>query len=236
MSSSYEQKISEIEDFIEECKFSAFSNTKILVDKEELLALMEELKLKTPVEIKKYQRMLANKNNILGDAQERAKSMLEEASDQANAMVNDHEITQQAYMQGNEILAKAQDDAQEIIDQANEEADVIRANAIQYTDNLLANVQHTITYSMENITMRYEAYMKSLQKTLQMVTENRNELNSSSQPQTKNYYQTQQAEEEHVEEETETEAEDELDELDLPLEDDEFEDYTVETDFDEEDE
>ena len=92
-------------------------------------------------------------------------------------MVNEHEITQQAYVQGNELIAKAQEQAQKIIAEANEDADTIRLGAIQYTDNMLANIQNTITYSMENITMRYEAYMKSLQKTLETVIANRNELN-----------------------------------------------------------
>lgn len=133
--------------------------------------------MKTPGEIKKYQRMLANKSGILEDARQKAENIIAEATEQASALVNEHEITQQAYVQGNELIAKAQEQAQKIIAEANEDADTIRLGAIQYTDNMLANIQNTITYSMENITMRYEAYMKSLQKTLETVIANRNELN-----------------------------------------------------------
>ena len=65
MSNSIEQIINEIEDYIDSCKFSPLSTTKIMVNKDELEELLEELKMKTPGEIKKYQRMLANKNGIL---------------------------------------------------------------------------------------------------------------------------------------------------------------------------
>lgn len=224
MSNNIEQIINEIEDYIDSCKFSPLSTTKIMVNKDELEELLEELKMKTPGEIKKYQRMLANKNGILEDAKQRADNIIAEATEQASALVNDHEIMQQAYIQGNDIVAQANEEAQKIIDQANADADTIRLGAIQYTDDLLANIQNTITYSMENITMRYEAYMKSLQKTLEMVIANRNELNLPAQPaQPQRVVQPQQTEQpQPAAAEEQIYSEEELD--------DEFEDYTVELD------
>lgn len=177
MSNNIEQIINEIEDYIDSCKFSPLSTTKILVNKDEMEELLEELKMKTPNEIKKYQRMLANKNGILEDAKQRAENIIAEATEQASALVNDHEIMQQAYIQGNELVAQANEQAQKIIAEANADADAIRIGAIQYTDELLANIQNTISYSMDNIATRYEGYMKSLQKTLETVVANRNELN-----------------------------------------------------------
>ena len=60
MSSKIEQAIDEIEDFIENCKFKSFSNTQIIVDKEELDNLLSELRHRTPDEIKRYQKMISN--------------------------------------------------------------------------------------------------------------------------------------------------------------------------------
>lgn len=225
MSNNIEQIINEIEDYIDGCKFSQLSTTKIMVNKDELEELLEELKMKTPGEIKKYQRMLANKSGILEDARQKAENIIAEATEQASALVNEHEITQQAYVQGNELIAKAQEQAQKIIAEANEDADTIRLGAIQYTDNMLANIQNTITYSMENITMRYEAYMKSLQKTLETVIANRNELNvPPAPPQPKPEPQPQP-------QPTQTGAPDYADdEDDFP---DELDDYTLDIDEDE---
>lgn len=224
MSNNIEQIINEIEDYIDSCKFSPLSTTKIMVNKDELEELLEELKMKTPGEIKKYQRMLANKNGILEDAKQRAENIIAEATEQASALVNDHEIMQQAYIQGNDIVAQANEEAQRIIDQANAEADTITQGAIQYTDDLLANIQNTITYSMENITMRYEAYMKSLQKTLEMVIANRNELNIPAQPQQpqRTAQPQQNMPQQPADDGEQTFSDEEMD--------DEFEDYTVEMD------
>lgn len=220
MSNSIEQIINEIEDYIDSCKFSPLSTTKIMVNKDELEELLEELKMKTPGEIKKYQRMLANKNGILEDAKQRAENIIAEATDQANALVNEHEIMQQAYIQGNDLVTQAQEEAQKIIADANADADAIRMGAIEYTDNLLANIQNTVTYSMENITMRYEAYMKSLQKTLEMVIANRNELATPQKPTPQPQPVSQPMQENTAS------AEEEMDE-------DEYEDYRVEMDEEE---
>ena len=69
MSSRMEQIIEEIEEYIDGCKYQPFSNSKIVVDKEELLELLTELRLKTPDEIKRYQKIISNKEAILADAQ-----------------------------------------------------------------------------------------------------------------------------------------------------------------------
>lgn len=177
MSNSIEQIINELEDYIDSCKYSPLSTTKILVNKEEIEELLGELKMKTPDEIRKYKRMLANKNGILDDAKQKAENIITEATEQASALVNEHEIMQQAYIQGEELVTQANEEAQRIIAEANAQAEEIQMNAIRYTDELLANVQNTIAYSMDNIATRYEGYMKSLQKTLETVVANRNELN-----------------------------------------------------------
>ncbi len=58
MNNKIEQIIGEIEDYIESCKYQSFSNTKIIVNKDELEDLLSELRRKTPDEIKRYQRMI----------------------------------------------------------------------------------------------------------------------------------------------------------------------------------
>ena len=68
---------------------------------------LRELRMKTPDEIKRYQKIIANKDAILADAQAKADSMIEEAQIQTNELVSEHEIMQQAYAQANEIVTAA---------------------------------------------------------------------------------------------------------------------------------
>ena len=46
--SRIEQLISDIEAYIDSCKYQAFSNSKIIVDKDQIEDMLSELRLKTP--------------------------------------------------------------------------------------------------------------------------------------------------------------------------------------------
>ena len=65
MSSRIEQIIEEIEEYIDSCKFQPLSTTKIIVNKDQIDELLRELRMKTPDEIKRYQKIIANKDAIL---------------------------------------------------------------------------------------------------------------------------------------------------------------------------
>ena len=59
MSTKIEQLIDEIEDYIENCKYVPLSNNMIKVNKDEIEELLRDLRMKTPDEIKRYQRSSA---------------------------------------------------------------------------------------------------------------------------------------------------------------------------------
>ena len=52
--SKIEQIITEIEEYIDNCKFQPLSTSKIIVNKDDIDELLAELRLRTPEEIKKY--------------------------------------------------------------------------------------------------------------------------------------------------------------------------------------
>ena len=85
--SRIEQLIDEIEEYVEGCKPAPFSQSKIIVQKEQLYELLTELRLKTPDEIKRYQKIIAQKDKIISDAQAQAEQMIEETTNYANALV-----------------------------------------------------------------------------------------------------------------------------------------------------
>ena len=179
MNSRIEQIIAEIEEYISSCKFQTLSNTKIIVNKEEIEELLTELRLKTPDEIKRYQKIISNKDAILADAQEKADAIISAATIHTNELVNEHEIMQQAYTQANEIVMQASNQAQEILDAATEDANNIRMAAIGYTDDMLGNLQNIISHSIDTANAKYQNLLKSLQNSYDIVSANREELNAS---------------------------------------------------------
>ncbi|MBS6196671.1 MAG: ATPase [Clostridiales bacterium] len=185
MSSRIEQIIEEIEEFVESCKYQPLSTTKIVVNKEELEELLRELRLKTPDEIKRYQKIISNKDAILADAQAKADSLIAEAQAKTKEMVSQHEVMQQAYAQANETIANANRQAQQILDEATIDSNNIRLSAIAYTDDMLANLEQIMSTAINESGERYRSFMSSVQSCYDVVTKNRSELApqaSSAQP------------------------------------------------------
>ena len=177
MSSRIEQLIDEIEEYIDSCKYQPLSNSKIIVNKEELEELLRELRMKTPDEIKRYQKIINNKEAILNDAREKAEALINEATVHTSELINEHEIMQQAYAQANEVVMIATKQAQEILDNATNDANNIRMGAMQYTDDILRNLEISISHAMDSAKARHENYMSSLQEFYDVVSSNRAELN-----------------------------------------------------------
>lgn len=177
MNSRIEQIIEEIEEYIDGCKIKPLSNgTQIIVNREEIDELLTELRTKTPDEIKRYQKIISNKEAILADAKTKAEEIIAQAQVQTSELISEHEIMQQAYAQANEVVMIATKQAQEILDNATNDANAIRLSAITYTDDMLKAMEDVIASSIETAKARTDNLVNSLQGYLDIITSNRSEL------------------------------------------------------------
>ena len=182
MSSRIEQIIEEIKDYIESCKFQPLSTTKIIVNKEELEELLCELRMNTPDEIKRYQKIISNKDSIIQDAKNRAEAEIAEATAKAQQLVSENEVMRMAQEHAEELLERAQKQAQEIIDNATNDANSIRMSAISYTDEMLENLEKIMAHTMETAGAKYETFLNSIQSCYDIVNKNRQELSPQEVP------------------------------------------------------
>ncbi|MCI8402269.1 MAG: vacuolar family H+-ATPase subunit H [Lachnospiraceae bacterium] len=181
--SRIEQLISEIEAYIDSCKAQPFTNNKkIVVDKDQIEELLVELRLRTPEEIKKYQKIISNKEAILSDASRQADALLAQATKQTKELLDEHEILQQAYAKADEIVRSATIQGQQIVDQATKDANAIRDGAIYYTDDMLKSMQNIISHTLDGARSRFETFSNSLESSYQIVTANRKELAGQEEP------------------------------------------------------
>ncbi len=178
-----EQLIEEIFEFVESCKASAFSGSKVIVPKEELYDLLDELRLKVPEEIKRCQKMIANRDAIIADAEDKAAAIEQSARQQAQLLIHENEITQQAYYQANEMIRQATEQAEAIMAQATDEAMQIRQGALGYTNDMLSRVEQVLASSYEITKNRSDAMLEALHQNLEIVTANRKELCEEVEPQ-----------------------------------------------------
>ena len=179
MSSKIEQMIDEIEEYIEGCRYQPLSNSKILVNKEEILDLLAELRRRAPDEIRRYQKIISNKEAILADAKTKAEAIINQAEVQTTALVSEHQIMQQAYNQANEVVSFASNQAQDRGDAAAYDAYDLRRKALYDPAEVQNSRADIIGNALETTKARTDNLLNSLQGCYEMVSVNRAELNAT---------------------------------------------------------
>jgi len=113
---------------------------KCLVDKEEVLEIIKEIRLKLPDDIKQAKWVKEERQRILLEAQKEANNIIKEAESKIASLVDEHEITKRAYEQANEIVANAQKNARDI-----------RLGTREYADSILNKVEEILRDTIEVI-------------------------------------------------------------------------------------
>ena len=132
--------------------------------------------MKTPDEIKRYQKIISNKEAILNDARTKAEALIKDATVQTTELINEHEIMQQAYAQANEVVRMATTQAQEILNNATMEANGVKTSAMQYLDEMLSNLENAMTATLTAATEHYESFFNTISGYNEIVKANRAEL------------------------------------------------------------
>lgn len=177
-----EQLIEDIYEYMESCKPTMFNGSKITVQKDVMYDYLDELRLKVPEEIKRCQKMIANRDAIMADAEKKALEIVDAAREQAQKLVNESEIMQQAYYQANAMIQNATEQAQNMVDQANYEAIQIRQGSLGYSNQMLGEIESIFSSSYEVIQNQTEAMLLALRQKLDTISANRMELNGEDQP------------------------------------------------------
>lgn len=87
---------------------------KCLLDKDELLDIIQEIRLKLPDDLKQAKWVKEERQRILSEAQKEANQTLKGAEDKIISMINENEITKKSYDKANEIEALSQKRAKEL--------------------------------------------------------------------------------------------------------------------------
>ena len=145
--------ISELEDLIDKGVSVPFTG-RCLLDKEELLELIQEIKFNLPTDLEQAKWIKSERQNIINDATKEAEDIIKTANEQIIAMVDENEITKRASQHASEIL-----------NQATSEANSTKLSTIQYADYLLENVETVVGKTI-----------RDLEQCISIVKDNRNQL------------------------------------------------------------
>ena len=128
-----------LEDMLDRSKTVPFSD-KCIVDKEEILEIIKEIRLKLPDELKQAKWVKEERQRILVEAQNEADEIIKEAENRIISMIDEHEITRKAY-----------EKKVEIIETANEMSREITKGTKDYADNVLSGIEVALEEALKVI-------------------------------------------------------------------------------------
>jgi len=124
--------LEKIEDIVEDASKFPLSN-KVMIDKEEILEVINEIRLKLPDEINRASWVAKERQRILNEAQNEADELVDKVKEQQKMLIEENEITRNAKQYANQILEEAEVKANEM-----------KMGAYNYSDEILSKLQDKI--------------------------------------------------------------------------------------------
>ncbi len=142
--------IEQLEDLFENASSVPFSG-KTMVNREEVISILKDMRLIMPDEVKQAQWITDERSKILEDAELEAKRIQKIAEQDANTLISDTHVRIEKMVQKDEITKLAEQRRDEIIATANQQADQIRSGAYDYADEIMQKIQGNIQKINESI-------------------------------------------------------------------------------------
>ena len=111
-----------------------------VVNRAELLAMLEEVRAALPGSLAQAQELLGGREQMVEQARAEAERIIETAHAQRGSLISDTEVARQS-----------QDEADRILAEARREAEEIRAEADDYVDSKLANFEVVLTKTIGSV-------------------------------------------------------------------------------------
>ncbi|MEX1071623.1 MAG: hypothetical protein WEC37_03265 [Anaerolineales bacterium] len=102
----------------------------VIVDEDKMLDLIDQMRVAIPDEVKKAQKLVAERDRTMAQAQEEAKRTLQLAREKSDGLVERDSIVAAAESRANEVLAQAKLDAE-----------ATRQEADDYVIDILTNLE-----------------------------------------------------------------------------------------------
>ena len=125
---------------IDEAKSVAFSSDKCIIVRDEALDLLDEIRAKLPLELKKAQELIAARSEYVAGAKKEAQEVLRQAELDARTIVSESETLQLARQKSSEIIRRAEDRSKELYHVAN-----------TYTEDALRRTEEAIQAALTEV-------------------------------------------------------------------------------------
>ena len=128
---------------IEDAKSPALKPNMSIVDRDELLDLLDELRAQMPVEMKRAQELLAAREKFVEDAKRDVERMMRQAELEAKTKVSESEVTYVAKEKARQIIARAEERSRQLYQVANEYAEDVMSRTEEAVQAALDEVKQS---------------------------------------------------------------------------------------------
>jgi hypothetical protein len=112
-----------------------------LVDRNEMINALEELRVELPSELRRAGNLLDERDKILDAGRREADRIIAEGEQEHARLVSVHEIVVSAEHEANRILGDAREEAQRLRDEVDDYVDTALANFEQFLTRALASIE-----------------------------------------------------------------------------------------------
>jgi len=153
-------RLQQLEDLVRDAKSMPLSSSALL-NRDEVMELIEELKVALPEEIKQARWVVKDREELLAKARRDAETMVDQAREEQLRLAS-HEA----------VVQRADEEAERLLREANDDARRLRLEAEDYVDAKLAQLEVALQKILEDMISSNE----SLSKTIDQVVAGRDKL------------------------------------------------------------
>lgn len=117
-------------------------NDKCIIEREKAIEIINEIKVNLPTAIAEAQRLVAARDEFIGNAKREAEAMRKNAEEQARIMIEEQEIVRVARAKSNEMITSAEAKSKELRRVASEYVEQIMSETERSMQEALATVQN----------------------------------------------------------------------------------------------
>ncbi len=122
-------------------------NDKCIIEREKAIEIINEIKANLPTAIAEAQRLVAARDEFIGNAKREAEALRKNAEEQAHLMIEEQEVVRVARARSSEMIAAAENKSKEL-----------RRVASEYVDDLMRQTEQSMSAALTTIRSAHESF------------------------------------------------------------------------------
>lgn len=122
-------------------------NDKCIIEREKAVEIINEIKANLPTAIAEAQRLVAARDEFIGNAKREAEALRKNAEEQAHLMIEEQEVVRVARQRSSEMISAAENKSKEL-----------RRVASEYVDDLMRQTEQSMSEALATIRGAHQSF------------------------------------------------------------------------------